>query len=165
MKRKCKYCNTIFVVSQIHKKFCSKSCRDNEKSRKLKLWVRNNYELYLKKAKDAYYKNREKNIERSKSNYRKYKLKKGYLTKKYKYSLNYYHFKDKHKTSARSKLAFAIKSGLLKKPKICEACKKYKRVEGHHRDYSKPLNVIWLCDKCHHLEHRRMRDKTRIQTV
>ncbi len=27
------------------------------------------------------------------------------------------------------------------------------RVHGHHRDYSRPLDIIWLCAKCHHRLH------------
>lgn len=29
-----------------------------------------------------------------------------------------------------------------------------KEVQAHHPDYSKPLEVIWLCVGCHGLEHR-----------
>jgi rubredoxin len=28
------------------------------------------------------------------------------------------------------------------------------KVHAHHRDYSKPLDVIWLCPKCHHRLHK-----------
>jgi hypothetical protein len=26
-------------------------------------------------------------------------------------------------------------------------------VHGHHKDYARPLNVVWLCAKCHHRLH------------
>ncbi len=41
--------------------------------------------------------------------------------------------------------------GLLKREK-CERCGA-KDVEKHHDDYSKPLEVRWLCRGCHRLLH------------
>lgn len=49
----------------------------------------------------------------------------------------------------------ALRYGILKNPKICSFCKSKKRVAGHHPDYAKPLQVIWLCQSCHALYHYR----------
>ena len=57
--------------------------------------------------------------------------------------------RDKVKRYAQSCVQNAIKSGkLIRLP--CIICGNVKS-HGHHPDYSKPLDVIWLC-KRHHLE-------------
>jgi len=38
----------------------------------------------------------------------------------------------------------------LKNPGICSLCSSTKFIQGHHMDYSKPLEVIWCCSACHH---------------
>ncbi len=59
------------------------------------------------------------------------------------------------KPSAHGAVSAALKRGeLVKKP--CEHCGSEYRVEGHHPDYDKPLDVIWLCKSCHEQEHRRI---------
>lgn len=53
---------------------------------------------------------------------------------------------------ARSAVANAVRDGrLLREP--CEVCGKEK-VDAHHDDYSKPLQVRWLC-RAHHAAHHR----------
>ena len=34
-------------------------------------------------------------------------------------------------------------------PQPCAKCNSTKNIDGHHLDYSKPLEVIWLCRQCH----------------
>lgn len=48
----------------------------------------------------------------------------------------------------------AIRDGRLRKPAHCSKCKKAGRIEGHHPDYAKPLEVIWLCSGCHTEWHK-----------
>lgn len=58
------------------------------------------------------------------------------------------------KVAARQAVNNAVKRGDLVKPKVCESCRKEKRLTGHHDDYTKPLVVRWLCYGCHGKEHR-----------
>ncbi len=54
---------------------------------------------------------------------------------------------------ANAAVGNAIRDGrLIRKP--CEICGSTVEVEAHHEDYSKPLDVRWLC-KTHHGETRR----------
>ena len=55
--------------------------------------------------------------------------------------------------NARTKLQYAIKTGRVIKPDSCSQCGSTRRVSGHHEDYSKPLEVIWLCQVCHSAVH------------
>jgi hypothetical protein len=56
---------------------------------------------------------------------------------------------------ARYLLQQAVKSGLM--PRLpCEQCGAAE-THGHHDDYSQPLNVRWLCLRCHAAHHRQMK--------
>ncbi len=46
----------------------------------------------------------------------------------------------------------AMKSGKLKR-QPCEVCGGERRIEAHHDDYAKPLEVRWLCKEHHQLHH------------
>jgi hypothetical protein len=48
----------------------------------------------------------------------------------------------------------AIKDRRIIRPETCSRCNKTARIEGHHPDYSKALEVVWLCRPCHVEEHR-----------
>lgn len=44
----------------------------------------------------------------------------------------------------------AIRRGILTRPDICEQCGGTgKRIDAAHHDYSRPLDVRWLCKPCH----------------
>lgn len=62
------------------------------------------------------------------------------------------------KKKATTVLGNALRDGKIKK-QPCENCGSKKRVHGHHDDYSKPLDVIWLCPKCHKEYHRQKEKK------
>ena len=47
----------------------------------------------------------------------------------------------------------AIKSGKIIKPECCSICGKKGQTIAHHHDYSKPLNVIFVCQSCHKRIH------------
>jgi hypothetical protein len=50
---------------------------------------------------------------------------------------------------ARNKLRYEIRKGRIVRPTECEQCGGTGRIEGAHHDYSKPLDVRWLCQSCH----------------
>lgn len=54
----------------------------------------------------------------------------------------------------------AIQTGRLVKPSCCQRCaqsKKPSELDGHHSDYSKPLEVVWLDRQCHVDTHKEER--------
>jgi len=75
---------------------------------------------------------------------------------------------------AHSKVDHAIRTKKLFRPEKCQACgekpiKTYKdnwkqkiievpyknpAIIAHHADYNKPLDVIWLCRRCHSKIHK-----------
>lgn len=48
----------------------------------------------------------------------------------------------------------AVRDGRLIKPGVYEACGRGGKIDGHHDDYTKPLDVRWLCKACHLQWHR-----------
>src|SRR5688572_5383578 len=57
---------------------------------------------------------------------------------------------------ARGQLKRAVVDGTVDKPLECQACGKRcepHALHGHHHDYTKPLDVDWLCATCHRHAH------------
>lgn len=62
------------------------------------------------------------------------------------------------KVAAWTAVQKAVRSGELIRPRHCEFCNA-KAMEAHHDDYSKPLEVHWLCIKHHRMVHREFNGK------
>lgn len=65
-----------------------------------------------------------------------------------------HYYRYPNRSAARSAVTNAVRDGRLYKPSKCEACNKTAALHGHHCDYNKPLDVMWLCDPCHKQWHR-----------
>jgi hypothetical protein len=67
------------------------------------------------------------------------------------------YYRHLEKGRARSALTSAVHAGRITKPSHCERCgdrvSDPTDLHGHHHDYSKPLEVEWLCRGCHGGEH------------
>jgi len=57
--------------------------------------------------------------------------------------------RNPEKARAHRLVKYAVKTGKLIKPSVCPRCGLAKPVQAHHPDYSKPLEVDWMCEKCH----------------
>ena len=58
---------------------------------------------------------------------------------------------------ANNALGNAVRDGRVTKPCCCRRCGSEPaswNLHGHHHDYSKPLDVEWICLACHAREHR-----------
>lgn len=63
-----------------------------------------------------------------------------------------------HKLRVRRVLRHAVSKGKVH-PLPCEVCGN-PQVDGHHDDYSKPLDVRWLCRKHHSELHKQLARQT-----
>lgn len=126
---------------------------------------------YLGKCKECTKKDARKNREKNISYYREYDLKRA-KTEKRKKAREEYKTRDWYKESQKKRMiryrekymekyvAHTMVSNGLKYGKIkkepCEICGETK-VHAHHDDYSKPLEIRWLCEPHHrewHKEHK-----------
>lgn len=60
---------------------------------------------------------------------------------------------DKSRIRARSILTQAVRRQKIARPALCSDCGGGGTIEAHHTDYSRPLDVVWLCQLCHAARH------------
>jgi hypothetical protein len=61
------------------------------------------------------------------------------------------------KVKAQRRVRRAIKAGKLVRPDHCEICNAKCKPVAHHADYTRPLDVVFLCPSCHIGSTHRMR--------
>lgn len=70
--------------------------------------------------------------------------------------------RNPEKRQCHISLASALTKGTLVKSASCQSCGiSGVRIHGHHHDYTKPLDVMWLCATCHAKQHRLERERLR----
>ncbi len=131
-----------------------KKCNETKSADKY-YWTEDGTELALgytckecdrQRARRYYRSNEEQELQRARNYYRKNK--KSVIDKLVKSSKLY-----PEKWKCRRHTLEAVRCGKLEKLS-CEVCGEAK-VQAHHTDYSKPLEVNWLCTKHHGEQHRK----------
>jgi hypothetical protein len=173
----CKTCSNIFKVKQVKTLECPKCknrrhnkkyyLKNKERCKKRQKEYRENNVDKVKDTNSKYYiNNREALLEKSRKEYKANSTRitrKSYLKQVMKpleeWECN---IKGGFKKQARHMLRRAIQKGRIIKPSKCSDCNKVFpkfKIHGHHTDYSKWWDVIWLCEKCHKKVHREDKDK------
>jgi hypothetical protein len=143
------------------------TCKECVRAKKRKHYQENKKRIRAEKRK-FYYENQEKEIKRSikwnKANRKKTRIinRRWWENHKEEYrerrnELSRKHYKEA-KLYKKHRVYNAVKQALKKGELIKKECQypncKYKnmyKVAGHHPDYNKPLEVVWLCDIHHNL--------------
>lgn len=107
-------------------------------------WAKRNPKSILKNQRAYYHRNKERILEKL----RESRKGNGYQHTKA------YRKRNREKIECHNFVRLAVKFGHLKRPDFCEKCKNNCKPHAHHNDYTKPLDVVWLCRKCHAEEHR-----------
>ena len=136
--KKCKKCNEIKELSKFHKNNTMKDGYVNKCKECRKIYNSENKDRIRKynQAYDKYYQSTER----------------GKLTR----SLAQKTHKSKYPNSYKSRCALnhAIRDGKIHRQYVCSECPSTKNIQGHHDDYNKPLEVRWLCSRCHTAWHK-----------
>ena len=152
----CSICGKEKADSEFHK---NPTCRDglatyckpcqNEKARK---WRAENPDKIKEsqrktdiKGKDRKRKWREANAQKCKESCKRWKARNAKHVRDYSEK---YRSGNPEKIKARNTVNHAIESGKIKRHP-CSVCGSTENLDAHHEDYSKPLNVVWLC-RTHH---------------
>jgi len=145
----CRVCGTLFQTRHSQGKYCSPSCaREGERASWRKYGERNRSERRSYYSEQYYPANRE-TVAAKVMAYRETPA--GKQAQRVSDERQRERFPEKY--AARKAVLAALRGGLLVKL-ACNRCGGTK-AQAHHADYSKPLDVEWLCVKCHTDEHHK----------
>lgn len=112
---------------------------------------------------------RERNKEKLREYYRKWYRERGRLGKRVsspekrdaiRVAIKAWQKENPEKIRAHQKVSDALRNRTLKNPGVCSQCGKMTSyLDAHHADYSKPLDVMWVCLRCHRRIHAALREK------
>ena len=74
----------------------------------------------------------------------------GHISKPRQLQVREYQIEHPDRVRANWKVMYALRTGKIVRPDRCSKCGSDRgKICGHHLDYSKPLDIVWLCYKCH----------------
>lgn len=142
---RCRKCESVASLKYYHNNR-SKCAATHQK------WVDNNKDsirLYSKK----YHEDHVEEI----AEYEKEKLNCPKVKEQYQEYAARYRENNPKKVKAHNAATIALRKGELIK-QDCEDCFSDTNIDMHHEDYDKPLDVVWLCRKCHTRRHRDLKE-------
>lgn len=145
-------------VKHYAEKYREKNCLELRKKAK-KRFLENKDE-YLKRSQKSYLKHKDQIAQRRKEKREtpESRLKENARQKEWREKnkelyvkwIRKWQLANREKINAHAMVHRAVTRGKLERAKFCEKCGSNKgKMEGHHEDYSKPLEVKWLCRLCH----------------
>lgn len=142
--KRCSRCGTAKSPSAFHKRRRSRDglqayCKECHRVR-TEEWRDKNREFYREIARDHGLVHRTKHPE--------YYLSEDYLARRREHQRQY-RLRYPERVKAAQLVKRAIQCGELVRPDACERCSRVVFAEASHDDYSKPLDVEWLCRQCH----------------
>ena len=167
MIRKCWKCKTVKPFQEFGKrkedkdgidKIC-KICR-RERDRD---YERRNREKRVERHAQWRDENRDSINEKNRSKYAEnndeYLKEQKFYRPRYKDKINVWYSKynadNRIKLNAQEMVRYYVKKAKLIKPENCSLCERSGiKIDAHHEDYSKPLDIVWLCCNCHLAIHR-----------
>ena len=144
--KKCKRCGGTARYAHRH----CKTCKDRQTAK----YRAENPMKYKGLASAWYFKNAEKILEARKTTEARKRARK---------STRQWEKNHPESKRAHDLVRYALRAGRLTKS-ACEVCGSL-TAEAHHDDYSKPLDVRWLCKKHHHEHHRTHRAEILISPI
>lgn len=151
----CALCPQRFIRGHSQHKYCD-GCRETGNKLKMREWWSKNREPQLEKKRSHYYPlYYQKNASKINAKIKEYVKTEAGRRMRVRCEANQ-RIRNPQKIAARQMVRCAIVCGMLVK-KICERCQNPK-AEAHHDDYTKPLEVRWLCHRCHRIRHQELGD-------
>jgi hypothetical protein len=147
-------------MTQLEQKFNCSVCKQDKTIDSFYLKKNNKASSWCKSCYAEYYKINKQIISDAQKDYRKTK---SCLLARLKRHLNNWEnmsFYSQRRRAVKT-VRIALACGEISRSDICEICgARTLFIDAHHHDYTKPLDVSWMCRKCHKMTHKKLISKT-----